>query len=261
MIDPHAPYVPPEEQPDLRSVTRAFRDALRWTRGDQRAAMEAALAVQRERYPSLTRLEASAVVLRFIGAAIHAWGQWIYGYAAEPTASAPPPSYPVVDPDPPGWPPDRVATPPNLSQVEGMCGRGAQHSDPATIARRFSVTGPLPNLVQRWNAAPTQEIGVVRRHPETGVRSLDALRWGLVPSWSKDQKPGFNTINAKSETVASSPAFRSAWEAGRRCLVPFDLFYEWKKLEQDVKEPYAIATKDRLPMGLAGLWETKKTQR
>jgi putative SOS response-associated peptidase YedK len=258
MMDPRARYVPPAEQPDLRAVTRAFRAAMRWTRGDQRAAMEAAIAVQRERFPSLTRLEASAVVLRFIGAAVHAWGQWIYGYGAEPAASGLPPSYAVADPDPPGWPTDRIATPPELSQVDGMCARGAQHSDPATIARRFSVDGPLPNLVARWNAAPTQEIGVIRRHPETGVRTLEPLRWGLVPSWSKDEKPGFSTINARAEAVTSSPAYRNAWEASRRCLVPFDLFYEWKKLEDGVKEPYAIAAKDRLPMGLAGLWETKK---
>src|SRR5579862_6138809 len=108
MMDPRARYVPPAEQPDLRAVTRAFRAAMRWTRGDQRAAMEAAIAVQRERFPALTRLEASAVVLRFIGAAVHSWGKWIYGYAAEPSASGSPPSYAVVDPDPPGWPPDRI---------------------------------------------------------------------------------------------------------------------------------------------------------
>jgi putative SOS response-associated peptidase YedK len=139
-----------------------------------------------------------------------------------------------------------------------MCGRGAQHSDPETIARRFGVTGPLANLQPRYNAAPTQEIGVVRFNPEARRRSLDPLVWGLVPRWSKDQKPGFSTINAKSETVATAPAFRDAWQAGRRCLVPFDLFYEWQKQPDGTTQPYAIARKDRALLGLAGLWENKR---
>ncbi len=139
-----------------------------------------------------------------------------------------------------------------------MCARGAQHSDPETIARRFGVTAPLPNLRATWNAAPTQELGVVRVNPKTRQRSLDLLKWGLVPHWSKDEKPAFNTINAKAETIATAPAFRGAWEAGRRCLVPFDLFYEWQKQPDGTKQPYAIAFKDRAPLGLAGLWESKR---
>jgi len=139
-----------------------------------------------------------------------------------------------------------------------MCGRGAQHSDPETIARRFGVVGPLPNLQARYNAAPLQEIGVVRRNPKSGQRALDALVWGLVPHWSKTAKPGFSTINAKSETVATAPAFREAWQAGRRCLVPFDLFFEWQKRPDGGKQPYAIAGIDRAPLGIAGLWESKR---
>ena len=144
-----------------------------------------------------------------------------------------------------------------------MCARGAQHSDPEKLARRFGVTGPLPNLRASWNVAPTQEIGVVRFNPKDKRRSLDLLKWGLVPHWSKDEKPAFNTINAKSETVATTRAFRDAWQAGRRCLVPFDLFYEWQKrppngVKDGTKQPYAIALKDRAPLGLAGLWESKR---
>ena len=139
-----------------------------------------------------------------------------------------------------------------------MCGRGAQSSDPETIARRFGVVGPLPNLQARYNAAPLQEIGVVRRNPKTGARALDALVWGLVPHWSKSTKPAFNAINARAETVATTPAFRDAWQAGRRCLVPFDLFYEWQKQPDDTKQPFAIAARDRAPLGLAGLWESKR---
>jgi putative SOS response-associated peptidase YedK len=139
-----------------------------------------------------------------------------------------------------------------------MCARGAQHSDPERIARRFGVTAPLPNLRASWNVAPTQEIGVVRFDPRAKRRSLDLLKWGLVPHWAKGEKPAFNTINAKAETIATAPAFRSAWEAGRRCLVPFDLFYEWQKRPDGAKQPYAIALKERAPLGLAGLWESKR---
>jgi putative SOS response-associated peptidase YedK len=141
-----------------------------------------------------------------------------------------------------------------------MCGRGAQHSDPETIARRFGVTGPLPNLQPRYNAAPLQEIGVVRFDPKARRRALDTMVWGLVPSWSKNVKPAFNTINAKAETVATAPAYRDAWKAGRRCLVPFDLFYEWQKRADGTKQPYAIALKERAPLGLAGLWESKRLE-
>lgn len=143
-----------------------------------------------------------------------------------------------------------------------MCARGAQHSDPEKLARRFGVTAPLPNLRASWNVAPTQEIGVVRFNPKARQRTLDLLKWGLVPHWSKDEKPAFNTINAKSETVATTRAYRDAWQAGRRCLVPFDLFYEWRKgsdgAKDGAKQPYAIALKDRAPLGLAGLWESKR---
>src|SRR5581483_4191994 len=156
------------------------------------------------------------------------------------------------------WPGSRLARAPAGRQIAGMCGRGAQHSDPETIARRFGVVGPLPNLQARYNAAPLQEIGVVRRNPKSGQRALDALVWGLVPHWSKTAKPGFSTINAKSETVATAPAFREAWQAGRRCLVPFDLFFEWQKRPDGGKQPYAIAGIDRAPLGIAGLWESKR---
>jgi putative SOS response-associated peptidase YedK len=140
-----------------------------------------------------------------------------------------------------------------------MCGRGAQTSDPETIARRFGVVGPLPNLQARYNVAPLQEVGVVRRNPKTGARALDPLVWGLVPHWSSSTKPTFNSINARAETVATTRAYRDAWQAGRRCLVPFDLFYEWQAVPgSDAKQPYAIARKDRAPLGMAGLWEGKR---
>jgi putative SOS response-associated peptidase YedK len=79
------------------------------------------------------------------------------------------------------------------------------------------------------------------------------LRWGLVPFWAKDIKVGFANINAKAEGIESRPAFREAFQR-RRCLVPVDNFYEWKKTATG-KQPYAIALADRGLMALAGLWE------
>jgi len=83
------------------------------------------------------------------------------------------------------------------------------------------------------------------------------LRWGLVPWWAKDIKVGFSNINAKAETVAEKPAFRDAFRE-RRCIIPADGFYEWKKLDPKTKQPYAIVMKDRGVFGFAGLWERWK---
>ena len=85
------------------------------------------------------------------------------------------------------------------------------------------------------------------------------MRWGLVPYWSKDGKALFSTINAKSETVATSPAFREAWKS-RRCLLPADWFYEWQKLDEKTKQPFAIALKNDEMFAFAGLWETWKNK-
>ena len=87
-----------------------------------------------------------------------------------------------------------------------------------------------------------------------GGRRLEVMRWGLIPYWAKDVKIVFSTINARAEEVDTKPAFREAFRQ-RRCLVPLDSFYEWKKTTAG-KQPYAIALKDRRLMGMAGLWET-----
>jgi len=135
-----------------------------------------------------------------------------------------------------------------------MCGRYTIHTDPSTIARAFGVAGPLPNVEPRYNAAPLQQLPVVRFNPETGERRLGLLRWGLVPVWAKDPAIGSKMINARQETVRSSGAFRAAF-AKRRCLVPADAFYEWRKLDAKTKQPYAIAMVDRSLFAFAGLWE------
>ena len=95
---------------------------------------------------------------------------------------------------------------------------------------------------------------VVRRHPESGERRLDLLTWGLVPHWTKDLAKARKPINARAETVATSPMFREAFHR-RRCIVPADAFYEWRAQGDGPKQPYAIARRDGDLLAFAGLWE------
>ena len=140
-----------------------------------------------------------------------------------------------------------------------MCGRVRLSSDLSEIKLVFSIPPhrPAPNFPPSWNAAPTNSLPVVRYDKKVGERSLDLLRWGLVPYWAKDLKVGFANINAKAEGIETKPAFREAFQR-RRCLVPVDNFYEWAKTGTG-KQPYAIALADRKPMALAGLWENWKS--
>lgn len=140
-----------------------------------------------------------------------------------------------------------------------MCGRFAIHSPTNQIASRFGVVGQLPEFGPRYNAAPLQMLPVIRTHPETRERTLALLRWGLVPVWSKDSTGAARMINARAESVPDKPAFRSAFKK-RRCLIPFDNFYEWKT-EGKTKQPYAIGTtSNEKPDAFAGLWEGWKDQ-
>jgi len=136
-----------------------------------------------------------------------------------------------------------------------MCGRVRLSSDVSEIKLVFSIPPhrPTPNYPPSWNVAPTDQLPVIRYDRKAGERSLDMLRWGLVPYWAKDLNVGFANINAKAEGIETRPAFRDAFQR-RRCLVPIDSFYEWKKTGTG-KQPYAIALADRNLMALAGLWE------
>src|SRR5260370_36135715 len=109
-----------------------------------------------------------------------------------------------------------------------MCGRFQASSSPAELARWFRTTGPVPNVRQRYNAAPTQDLPVVLRDVESGERRLEALRWGPIPFWAKDAKIAYSTINASAQTVATKPAFRDAFKS-RRCLLSADGFCELRK--------------------------------
>jgi putative SOS response-associated peptidase YedK len=138
-----------------------------------------------------------------------------------------------------------------------MCGRARLSSDVSEIKIAFGIPPerPTPNIPPSWNLAPTDPSPVVYYDAKDGGgRRLEVMRWGLIPYWAKDIKIGFSTINARAEEVATKPAFREAFRR-RRCLVPLDSFYEWKKTATG-KQPYAIALKDRRLMCMAGLWET-----
>lgn len=149
-----------------------------------------------------------------------------------------------------------AASAPPEPRADAVCGRFVQLTPPAAIAALFGIDpalAALPNVPPRYNAAPTQDLAVIRRHPQTGQRHLDLLRWGLVPSFAKDPSGGAKLINARSETAAEKPSFRPAWRA-RRCIVPADGFYEWH-VSDGRRQPFLITRADARPMAFAGLWE------
>jgi putative SOS response-associated peptidase YedK len=142
-----------------------------------------------------------------------------------------------------------------------MCGRYGRRADKQFIAEWMQTHDMNvfddSYFAPSFNVAPQSLQPVVRLSPDTGERELTIMRWGLVPFWSKDGKMAFNTINAKAETITTSPAYREPMKR-RRCLVPADWFYEWKKLDEKTKQPYAIAMKDRSLLAFAGLWDSWK---
>ena len=132
-----------------------------------------------------------------------------------------------------------------------MCGRFTLATSAEDIANLFDLSD-VPELTARYNIAPTQDVPVCRAVEDRG-RTLDDLRWGLVPFWADEKKIGNRMINARGETVADKPAFRAAFKY-RRCLIPADGFYEWKT-EDGGKQPYRIHRVDDAPFAFAGLWE------
>ena len=133
-----------------------------------------------------------------------------------------------------------------------MCGRFSQTASPEVIAQQFELTDP-PLFTPRYNIAPSQSIAAIRIDPDTTTRTLVMLRWGLIPSWAKDPKIAHQCINAKAETVAEKPSFRSAFKK-RRCLVIATGFYEWQ-IHGRAKQPMWIGLRSQQPFAFAGLWE------
>jgi len=131
-----------------------------------------------------------------------------------------------------------------------MCGRFTLSVDPSELQQAFpfvALPGDAP-WTPRYNIAPTQPVAVITND---GRNTLEFFRWGLIPSWSKDLTRSL--INARAETLAEKPAFRSAFKR-RRCLVPADGFYEWRKAG-GTKTPMYIRLKSGEPFAFAGLWE------
>jgi putative SOS response-associated peptidase YedK len=142
---------------------------------------------------------------------------------------------------------------PRLSE---MCGRIALYEEPSRLARILGarlVEGSFAGWQPSWNVGPTDEILGVRQ-TSTGERELGPYRWGLVPPWVKDPKAVKSTFNARAESIATKPMFRSAFEK-QRILVPVDLFYEWHRLSDKEKQPYAFRRADGEPIVIAGLRE------
>jgi putative SOS response-associated peptidase YedK len=147
-----------------------------------------------------------------------------------------------------------------------LCGRYAATKDPATLAAEFDAIDldSADSYTPRadYNVAPTkEEITVVQRHPrddegnpdpDTTVRSLRVMRWGLIPHWAKDKSIGARMINARVESAATKPAFKTSL-AKRRCLVPADGWYEWRK-EGGAKQPFYMTSPDGSSVAFAGLW-------
>ncbi|TFF89755.1 MAG: SOS response-associated peptidase [Promethearchaeota archaeon] len=149
-----------------------------------------------------------------------------------------------------------------------MCGRFARFS-PAHVFRMLFQLDEFLELPPQYNIAPGQDVyavrGIVIRDDEQQRAASDtsfekevvALKWGFIPFWSKDPSIGSRMINSRSETVAEKPAFKAAFKS-RRCLIPTDGFYEWKKQKKGGKQPYFVHMKDEQPFALGGIWDLWK---
>jgi putative SOS response-associated peptidase YedK len=136
-----------------------------------------------------------------------------------------------------------------------MCGRYRLSRTDKQIAQHFDT----PDEVEwspRYNIAPAQRVAVVRQSPEHPIRQFSLMRWDLIPFWAKDANVGYKMINARAETVAEKPAYRDSFK-NRRCLIPADGFYEWKK-EAKIKQPFHFGMHDDSIFGFAGIWDRWK---
>jgi putative SOS response-associated peptidase YedK len=143
---------------------------------------------------------------------------------------------------------------PRAVDNEAMCGRYALYGPISRNRDHFQVDD-WPDFPDRYNIAPSLSVPVIRQAPD-GRRVADLLRWGLIPNWAKDPSIGAKLNNARSESVAEKPSFRSAYRR-RRCIVPASGFYEWQAVPgQTWKQPWYIHLKADEPMAMGGLWES-----
>jgi putative SOS response-associated peptidase YedK len=132
-----------------------------------------------------------------------------------------------------------------------MCGRFTLNADQKKLAESFVDFEAPKEARPRFNIAPSQPVAVVAND---GQNKIDYFTWGLIPSWAKDPAVGNRMIDARSETLAEKPSFRSAYRR-RRCLILADGFYEWRKNPDKTKTPLYIQLESKEPFALAGLWE------
>lgn len=137
-----------------------------------------------------------------------------------------------------------------------MCGRYRLTAKERWLSKYFNIPPEDIEWAARWNIAPTDEVATIRQDRHGPKRIFAKMRWGLIPYWAKDKSFGAKAINAASETAAEKPAFRESMKK-RRCLIPADGFYEWKKLGSK-KQPYNIGMKDDGLFAFAGLWDRWK---
>jgi len=134
-----------------------------------------------------------------------------------------------------------------------MCGRYRLSRRKQIIEEHFDTAYWQDDWSPRFNIAPTQPVPVIRQNPKEPVRQISLMKWGLIPSWSKDTSGAASMINARSETAATKPAFRDPIRF-RRCLIPVDAFYEWKRTEKS-KQPYCFEVNGGELFAFAGLWD------
>ena len=138
-----------------------------------------------------------------------------------------------------------------------MCGRYRLSRRAEILGKYFDAEHDGMDWDPRYNIAPTQSVPVIRQDEKKAVRRASLMRWGLVPNWAKDATVGARMINARSETAAEKPAFKELLQR-RRCLIPADGFYEWKKSGKS-KQPYCFEMMQREPFAFAGLWDSWQT--
>jgi putative SOS response-associated peptidase YedK len=134
-----------------------------------------------------------------------------------------------------------------------MCGRYRLSRRKQIIEEHFDTADWQADWSPRYNIAPTQLVPVIRLHPSEQTRQISNMRWGLIPNWARDAAIATSTINAKSETASSKPAFRDPLRL-RRCLIPSDGYYEWKRMGTS-KQPFCFELRDGELFALAGLWD------
>jgi putative SOS response-associated peptidase YedK len=134
-----------------------------------------------------------------------------------------------------------------------MCGRYRLSRRKQIIEEHFDTADWQDDWSPRYNIAPSQPIPVIRQHPKEPTRQLSLMKWGLVPHWAKDASDAARTINARSETAVTKPAFRDPLKY-RRCLIPADAFYEWKR-NGISKQPYCFEINDGELLAFAALWD------